>query len=127
MSFLDLFYPKYCYVCNKQGEYLCKTCKKIFKRNLPECYVCRKISNGFKTHPECNSKHLDKVFVCWEYNKESSTILKKLKYRQVTDTSEVLFDFFSECLEKSCFKTVFGRHFTHTNTNFKTEKKRKRI
>ena len=112
MDILSLFFPRCCYICNKQGEYLCPTCKKLFKRNLPECYLCRRISNGFDTHQDChiklenrieNKDHLDRIFVCWEYNKQTSTILKTLKYKYVTDTSEVLFGFFLECLKTSCF------------------------
>jgi ComF family protein len=103
MNLLDLIYPKFCYICGKQGEYICSKCKKLFRRSLPECYVCRRITNGFTTHSHCRHNHLDRVFVCWEYDKQTSTILKKLKYGGVTTTSSILFKFFTECILDSCF------------------------
>ena len=101
----DFFFPRYCNICGKKGDYLCNLCKKLFKRNLPECYTCRRLSSDFNSHSSCKSKKsLYRIFVCWEYNRNTSNILKKLKYKYVTDTSETLFTFFLELLTISCFK-----------------------
>jgi len=59
--------------------------------NLPECYVCRRLSPGYTTHSKCKTLHsLDKVFVGWEYNNSSSQILKMYKYKNVHDISNTL-------------------------------------
>lgn len=99
---LDIFFPKSCTICSRKGVYLCERCRKLFKRNLPECYVCRRVSSEYRTHDECKKNgSLDRVFVCWEYNDLSSDILKKFKYSGVTDISETLCLFFLECLNMS--------------------------
>lgn len=86
MNILDLLFPKSCSICSKQGEYICKECKKLFKRTLPECYLCRRISPQYLTHNSCMKRYsLDAVVVLWEYNELSSTILKKYKYGGVYD------------------------------------------
>lgn len=90
-NFLNLIYPRYCTLCHRHGHYLCDSCKKSFKRNLPECYVCRRLSPEYTTHIQCKKRFsFDKVFVGWEYNQSSSQILKLLKYKGVTDTSRLL-------------------------------------
>jgi len=91
MNILDLFFPKSCTICSKQGEYICKNCRKLFKRTLPECYICRKISPQYLTHNLCKREiSLDSVIVLWEYNELSSSILKKYKYGGVYDVQITL-------------------------------------
>ena len=106
-TFMDLLFPKVCSICKRRGEYLCKTCKKLFKRNLPECYICREISSNFQTHDSCKTDlSLDYVFVSWEYNSLSSDLLKKYKYSYVYDISAILSQFFLESILNSNFKNI---------------------
>lgn len=106
MSVLDILFPKSCTICSKNGEYLCARCKKLFKRTLPECYKCRKISSNYTTHRECKEKFtLDSVVVLWEYNELSSVILKKYKYGNVYDTEDTLINFTEERLKELVQKT----------------------
>lgn len=99
LSLLDLVYPKSCHICCRQGEYLCDTCKKSFKKNLPECYICRRISPSFSTHAQCKSNHsLDRVIVAWQYNKVSSKILKSYKYKGVQDIGRYISKFLLESI-----------------------------
>lgn len=88
---LNTLYPQYCTLCHRHGSYLCDSCRKGFKMNLPECYVCRRLSPGYATHFECKTFcSLDRIFVGWEYNNRSSQILKMYKYRNVQDVSNIL-------------------------------------
>lgn len=52
----DVFYPKYCFGCQRGGSYLCKFCmSQIPALAKTVCVVCNKQSkNGF-THPECKT------------------------------------------------------------------------
>lgn len=104
---MDILFPKSCTVCSKKGSYLCCRCKKLFKRNLPECYICRRLSSDYKTHRDCKKKQgeksLDTVFVSWEYNNLSSDLLKKFKYNYVYEISSILSEFFVETLSSSVF------------------------
>jgi len=104
-SILDLVYPKSCHVCGKYGEYLCNTCKKSFRKDLPECYICRRISPNYCTHTQCKKDYsLDRVVVAWEYNKISSKILKSYKYSGAQDIGKYLSEFFVESIGSVDFK-----------------------
>lgn len=107
INLLDTLFPKSCSICKKKGDYLCSRCKKLFKRNLPECYICRKLSPNYKTHYGCREERtnstLDHVFVAWEYNSLSSIILKKYKYHYVRSISETLVEIFIESIKNSTF------------------------
>lgn len=106
-NLLDTIFPKNCSICKKKGDYLCSHCKKLFKRTLPECYICRKISPNYKTHYECKeekrNRSLDHVFVAWEYNSLSSILLKKYKYNYVQSISDTLVEIFIESIKNSTF------------------------
>jgi ComF family protein len=101
MNILDILFPKSCTICSKNGEYLCSRCKKLFKKTLPECYKCRRISPQYITHERCKEKFtLDSVIVLWEYNELSSVILKKYKYGSVYDAENTLLEFTKERLQE---------------------------
>ncbi len=101
-SFLNIIFPPSCIVCTRPGAYLCVNCRKIFKYNIPECYICRRISGNYTTHPQCKKKYsLDWVYVAWEYNKVSSRFIKQYKYKNVYDMRENIADFFLDTFLKS--------------------------
>lgn len=107
MDILDVFFPKSCTICKRKGAYLCDKCKKLFKRNLPECYLCRRISSNYKTHNTCKKGNsLNHVFVSWKYDSFSSNIIKKYKYKSVYTVSDVLVKFLIESLSNSSFKEI---------------------
>ncbi|HKM20046.1 MAG TPA: hypothetical protein VJY47_02365 [Candidatus Dojkabacteria bacterium] len=90
-TLLDIIFPRSCTICSKHGEYLCDRCKRLFKKTVPECYICRRISGGYTTHSKCMKEYsLDSVVVLWEYNKLTSTLLKKYKYGLAIDIENVL-------------------------------------
>lgn len=104
-SFIDFLFPRMCSICKRYGNYICDDCKKLLKRNLPECYICRRLSPSYASHIQCKSHiSLDNVFVAWEYNHMSSSILKLYKYKNVKDISKVLAELFVDSIQKSSFK-----------------------
>lgn len=46
---------------------------------------------------------MNNVFVAWEYNSLTSSLLKRYKYKYVYDVSNILSDFFVESISKSTF------------------------
>jgi ComF family protein len=106
-SFLDILFPKSCSICKRKGTYLCDRCKKLFKRSIPECYICRRISNDYQTHNSCKSKNsLNSIYIAWEYNSLSSDLLKKYKYGYAYDISSTLSDFFIETVLNSTYRKL---------------------
>lgn len=50
----DLFFPKECVACGKEGEFLCKECEsKITKIETPTCFYCGRVNNSFKICDKC--------------------------------------------------------------------------
>lgn len=104
-SLSNFLFPPSCCICNRHGAYLCPSCKKLFKNNLPECYICRRLSPNYASHTSCKKPYsLDNVFVAWEYNHMSSGILKQYKYKNVRDISSVISNLFTDNIIKSSFK-----------------------
>ena len=102
-SMFDLLFPTHCINCGRPGEYLCTMCQKRLKSSLPECYVCRRISNQYITHPKCNKLSVNSVFIGWEYDSIAKKILSEFKYRYAYKLSEIL----SELLIKRLKQTRF--------------------
>ncbi len=113
MDILDILFPKTCSICKRKGTYLCSRCERLFKRTLPECYICRRLSSNYKTHSSCKetkkSSYLDNVFVAWEYNSLTSDLLKKYKYGYVYDMADILSEFFVKSIVNSNFTNSFSK------------------
>lgn len=104
-SISDFLFPRMCCICKRYGHYICDDCKKLLKRNLPECYICRRLSPSCISHAKCmKSSSLNGLFVAWEYNRMSSSILKLYKYKSVKDISTVLSELFIDTIMKSAFQ-----------------------
>jgi len=104
ISLLDFFFPRMCCICKRHGNYICDDCKKLLKHNLPECYICRRLSPSYASHCLCKKTYsLDNIFVAWEYNHMSSSILKLYKYKNVQDISKILSELFLDAIAKSSF------------------------
>ncbi len=82
-QFFRLFFPASCLACGKPGDWLCQRCRNLLLiPALPECVVCRKLSPDSLTHDECKKEMpLDRVVICWQYNKLARRLMSTLKYR----------------------------------------------
>lgn len=99
----ELLFPSYCINCNKPGAYLCMKCQKKLKPSLPECYVCRRISNNYSTHPGCNAHRIDSAFIGWQYDSVAKKILSQYKYRYAYKLSTILSSLLLERLKRTGF------------------------
>ncbi|MBN2101011.1 ComF family protein [Candidatus Dojkabacteria bacterium] len=68
-------------MCHTPGTWLCRSCQsRYLTENLPECAVCRKVSTGFVTHPQCKTDFpTDQVVILWRYNRLGRAFMNKLK------------------------------------------------
>jgi len=83
---LDLFFPKFCLLCDTKGVYLCTRCQKLKLQvqSTQYCHVClRETGNpGILVHPDCRKiTCLRGVFSVLFYNAAAGEILHQLKYR----------------------------------------------
>lgn len=102
---LDFLFPKECLVCTKTGLWLCKTCQKNLQATLPNCYICKKLSNDFKTHKECTKENtLSKVITLWKYNECSRKLVHNFKYKHRFRVANFLYCLFEKKLENINFE-----------------------
>ena len=81
---LDLFFPKFCLGCQKEGHYLCQDCKEILDINQFDYCLCDK--NPFRVPPDskfgkcpkCQGKKLSGLYFALPYKEKQLT--KKLIY-----------------------------------------------
>lgn len=102
---LNIVFPQSCIICKRPGGYLCPTCSKLFKHNLPECYICRRLSPNYSTHKGCRKYYsLNMVYVAWEYNKLTRDFIRDYKYKRVYDMQKGIADFFLKTIQNSSIK-----------------------
>lgn len=103
-----MIFPQYCLFCGKQGDILCRYCKKKLIPSLPECYFCRRLSNRYITHEKCRRKSLlSSVFYGWQYNSNSSKLIKTLKYKGAYSIAEDISELFCSRIISTNFLTGF--------------------
>lgn len=89
----DIFYPKYCFSCQRSGGYLCKFCiNQIPSLGKNFCVVCNSPStNGFTHQPCRTSKTPDRFLSAFAYqNKTVADMIITGKYYFVPEVFAVL-------------------------------------
>ncbi|MDQ6985940.1 MAG: hypothetical protein Q9M91_00885 [Candidatus Dojkabacteria bacterium] len=80
---VNIFLPKSCYVCRKEGSYICSKC---FKRKcefnfFQKCHVCKKESHIGFVHRDCReSTYLDGLIYVTNYNDLVEKLIINGKY-----------------------------------------------
>jgi competence protein ComFC len=109
-SIINIIFPQYCLFCGRQGDLLCSYCRRKLIPSLPECYICRRLSKGYKTHEKCRKPFsLDSVFYGWQYNSNSSKLIKTLKYKGAYNISNEI----AELLCQRIISTGFINQFNN--------------
>ena len=106
----DLLFPSYCINCGKVGEYLCTKCQKKLKNTLPECYVCRRLSNRYFTHNKCNRYNLNSVFVGWQYDSITKKLLSQYKYRYASKLADILSNLIVKRIKETHFCNLLDKN-----------------
>ena len=94
---LDIFFPKFCFSCQKEGNYLCEDCKaclEISENLFCLCKIPQRLTAEGKC-PKCASKKLNGLYfaLSWQ-NKTVQKLIRQFKYEPfVKDLSENLTDF----------------------------------
>ncbi len=113
MSFVDLFFPKFCLGCGLLGTYICPHCQKdlrYYEKSL--CFYCKRASLYGLTHPNCLKKfNIDGVSSIFYYDNVLKKIIKNVKYRLATEVGrEFLKTIKPETIrELSFYKRLSGR------------------
>lgn len=67
-SLLDIFFPKFCFGCKREGFYVCDDCRVFLSENNLVCPVCGEASYCGKKHQGCGSRYdIDGLTSLWDY------------------------------------------------------------
>jgi ComF family protein len=106
----DLLFPSYCINCGRVGQYLCTKCQKKLKNTLPECYACRRLSNRYLTHKECNRFNINSVFVGWQYDSIAKKFLSQYKYRYASNLAKILSNLLIQRIKDTQFDNLLEKN-----------------
>ena len=84
---LNLFFPKQCISCKKEGSFLCDDCLSLIEVNHFQYCLCEKLEKNNKCNL-CKERNLDKVFSASSFkNKIVQKAIHKLKYSYIKELS----------------------------------------
>lgn len=86
MGIIDVFYPKICVGCRREGNYICSECQRKLIKPEPICPMCTKPSLDGWTHPRCRRRlGMDRLIVGLPYKGCVQSCLKSVKYKSSWD------------------------------------------
>ncbi len=69
---VDFIFPKFCVVCDKEGSFLCRKCKKNLPSALQVCPMCTRPSIYGLTHEYCRKRYgMDGSLAIFDYKNEA--------------------------------------------------------
>ena len=91
MGIIDVFFPRKCFGCEKEGEYICPICFSKLKKPTPICPECERPSVTGKTHKGCKKVlGLDGLSSLWFYEGPVRKAIISLKYKFALDIAKEL-------------------------------------
>ena len=114
---LELFYPSFCFGCNKEGKYLCDDCWSLLE--ISEYHYCLCSKNPIRIVPKADDKKSEKPFGTTQ-GKCSRCSLKKLNglyfalpYKERSLTRKLIHYFKYDPYIKDLAKTLAGLVLEH--------------
>lgn len=84
-NILDLFFPKQCIVCKKEGSYLCDDCLSMININPFRYCLCEKMEKKDKCE-NCKNRNLDKIYSACSFNDRIVQLaIHKFKYSYIKE------------------------------------------
>lgn len=105
---LDFIFPKTCYICQKEGDYLCNECFKRFIKVDPinKCHICNRESRIGFVHNECRElTYLEGVVNLTVYDGVIKNIIYDIKYNYYFAITETLGKIMSDFLQFYSFNS----------------------
>lgn len=104
-----LLFPSHCIICKRYGYLLCPQCKSNIPLTIPECYRCRKLSQGALTHSKClqTSSPIIRVTVLFNYWEHYRRLITHYKYKQTKSLEPTLSQLVSERVQSLVLKEYY--------------------
>lgn len=108
---LDCLFPKQCFVCQNEGEYLCSACFDKVKLAKNQCYLCHKETDALGLCVACQAEtKIDELVVAASYRESVSGLLvESLKYNYVEAVAEDLISLFIKRLKRDGLEDIFQK------------------
>lgn len=92
---IDFVFPIFCLQCSRRGGWLCELCRKSLTPTLPECYICRRLSQSYLTHATCSPSDSLRSMIphcipLWRYNSLSRSLMSNFKFKSYFDIEKAL-------------------------------------
>ena len=99
---LDCLFPKHCFVCQKEGEYLCSACFDKIELADNKCYLCGTMTQELGICSACQKlTDIDSVIVATAYdNNVAGLMVEALKYNFVEPIAPAL----AKLIQKRIFR-----------------------
>ena len=123
---INLIFPKTCYVCQKEGEYLCNACFKKFIKVDPvnKCHICNKESRiGFVHYDYKELTYLDGVLNLTVYDGLIKKLIYDIKYNYYFSITQSVGKIMADYLKYYTFNSL-NSVFTFVPTSKKKLKTR---
>lgn len=101
---LDLIFPKYCFGCHREGDWLCKKCKiKILPIKTQTCPNCKRITQAGRYCPRCAKKVCLSGVIVAAYFEEGPVkeLIHNFKYNHIVELSKILGDLLENALREN--------------------------
>ena len=101
-NILDLIFPKYCFGCEKEGNWLCQECQpKILPVQTQTCPNCKKITEAGQYCSRCRKlTALSGVIVaCYFEEGPIKELIHNFKYNHILEISQILGDLLINALK----------------------------
>lgn len=93
MGLIEVFYPKVCVGCSREGEYICAECQRKLGKPEEICPMCSQPSLGGWVHARCRRpRGMERLFTGLPYQGLVQACLKKVKYKSAWEIIEFLFE-----------------------------------
>ncbi len=113
LFFLDLIFPRECFGCGREGDWLCQNCfHRVNFKQTQYCLNCKKENEFGQFCPDCKKQYqLDGVWIAFLYEEAVITkLVKSLKYHFVKELASELNNFFvlflNNLINRSRLKTI---------------------
>ncbi len=110
---LDCIFPKECYDCGKEGEYLCPSCFDNIQliENFP-CFFCNEPGHDRGVCSVCSAKtQIDRAIVAATYlNNLTGKLVEEFKYNFVEDLKNILVKILQRQIDRRQLAGVFWNH-----------------
>lgn len=105
---LDCLFPKQCFVCQKEGEYLCSACFDKVELTKNKCYLCQQETSQLGICSLCQERsYIDGIIVATVYaDNVAGQLVEALKYNYIEELALILANLIQKRVVRDGFTSI---------------------